>query len=157
MLTYQALQPWLLELWAAPAALGFSLLFNVPPRSLWACCVLAIMGHAVRKLIMVFGGDIVLGTLVGAALIGLVAEWWASRHRHIGAIYAISAAIPMVPGTYMYKAVQALLKMSSMSQQINPELILVDAGTNAVKASMILMALAFGIAAPVLLWPQKNE
>lgn len=155
-MSFAQLQPWLLEIWAAPAALGFALLFNVPPRSLLACCMLAILGHAARKLVLVMGGDIVLGTLFGAVLIGLTAEWWASRHRHIGAIYAISAAIPMVPGTYMYKAVQALLKISSVTQA-NPETILVDAGTNAVKASMILMALAFGIAAPILLWPQKHD
>lgn len=156
-LTFQDLQPWLLKLWAAPAALGFALLFNVPARSLPACCILAVIGHFTRLVVTHHGGDIVLGTLTGAVLIGLGAEWWASRHRHIGTIYAISAAIPMVPGTYMYKAVQALLKLSNLTAQADVEAILVDAGVNAVKGGMILMALAFGIAAPVLLWPQKND
>jgi len=156
-LSFAHLQPWLLKLWAAPAALGFALLFNVPPRSLIACCVLAVLGHVTRLVVTQCGGDIVLGTLIGAVAMGLGAEWWASRHRHIGTIYAISAAIPMVPGTYMYKAVQGLLQLSNLGAQANVEAILVDAGVNAVKGVMILMALAFGIAAPVLLWPQKND
>jgi hypothetical protein len=57
----------------------------------------------------------------------------------------------------MYKAVQGLLQLSNLGAQANVEAILVDAGVNAVKGVMILMALAFGIAAPVLLWPQKND
>lgn len=149
--------PWLVELWAAPAALGFALLFNVPPRALPACGVLAILGHATRLLIMKMGGDIVLATLVGATLIGVAAELWANRQGHIGAIYAISAAIPMVPGTSMYRAVQGLLRIVETSKLADPQGILVDAGINAARASMILMALAFGIAAPILLWPQKKE
>ena len=56
---------WLLELWAAPAALGFALLFNVPPRSLIACCTLAVLGHASRKAVLDCGGDIVLDGQIG--------------------------------------------------------------------------------------------
>ncbi|MDR3409781.1 MAG: threonine/serine exporter family protein [Formivibrio sp.] len=152
---------WLLELWAAPAALGFALLFNVPPRSLIACCTLAVLGHACRKAVVVLGGDIVLGTLFGGVVIGIAAEWWAKRHRMIPTVYSISAAIPMVPGTFMYKAVQGLLGIANISKlpaaQENAQLLLTDASINAVKASMILLALAFGIAAPILFLPPRRD
>lgn len=153
------MNPWLLELWAAPAALGFALLFNVPPRSLVACCTLAVLGHASRKAVVEFGGDIVLGTLVGGVFIGIVAEWWAVRHRMIPTVYSICAAIPMVPGTYMYKAVQGLLGIANVSTltDVAAQQLLTDASINAVKASMILMALAFGIAAPILFLPHRKD
>lgn len=149
---------WLIELWAAPAALGFALLFNVPTRALAACGVLAILGHACRKLVMDVGGaDIVFGTLIAALLIGLVAEWWGRRQRDVPLMYAITAAIPMVPGTYMYKAVQGLLGIAKLQAHAAGELILVSAGVNIVKASMIVLALAFGIAAPHLFWPKPHH
>ncbi len=154
---------WILELWAAPAALGFALLFNVPPRSLGVCCVLAVIGHAVRKGVMVLGGDLVLGSLLGGLVIGLAAEWWGGRHRMIPTVYSICAAIPMVPGTLMYKAVQALLGVANLSRPVAggaPDIaqqLLVDAGVNSVKAGMAVMALAFGIAAPILFRPGRNR
>lgn len=154
---------WLLELWAAPAALGFALLFNVPPRSLVACCTLAVLGHACRKGVVELGGDIVLGTLLGGVVIGIAAEWWAKRHHMIPTVYSISAAIPMVPGTFMYKAVQGLLGIATLSRlpagmaQDSAQQLLTDASINAVKASMILMALAFGIAAPILFLPHRRD
>jgi uncharacterized membrane protein YjjB (DUF3815 family) len=147
---------WLLEIWAAPAALGFALLFNVPPRALWMCGALAILGHSARKLVMTMHGDIVLGTLVAAILIGLIAEWWSTRRNEPAIIYAISAAIPMVPGTYMYKAVQALLGLATLPASDNGQALLVAAGVSGVKAGMIVLALAFGIAAPLLLLPKRN-
>lgn len=147
---------WLLELWAAPAALGFALLFNVPPRALWICGALAVLGHAARKLVMILNGDIVFATLVAAILIGLIAEWWSARRNEPAIIYAISAAIPMVPGTYMYKAVQALLGIATLPTGDSGEALLIAAGVSGVKAVMIVLALAFGIAAPILLWPKRN-
>ena len=154
---------WLLELWAAPAALGFALLFNVPPRSLVACCTLAVIGHATRKGVVDLGGDIVLGTLLGGVVIGIAAEWWAKRHHMVPTVYSISAAIPMVPGTFMYKAIQSLLGIATMSglpagtSQESAQQLLMAASVSAVKASMILMALAFGIAAPILFLPHRRD
>jgi len=154
---------WLVELWAAPAALGFALLFNVPPRSLGVCCTLAVIGHAVRKGVMLLGGDLVLGSLLGGLVIGLLAEWWGARHHMIPTVYSIGAAIPMVPGTLMYKAVQALLGVANLAKpavggtQDIAQQLLVEAGVNSVKASMAVMALAFGIAAPILFRPGRNR
>ncbi len=154
---------WLLELWAAPAALGFALLFNVPARSLLACCTLAVLGHALRKGVVDMGGDLALGSLIGGMAIGFAAQWWAVRHRMIPTVYSICAAIPMVPGTPMYKAMQALLSIASLPQASSAvahdmaQRLLIEAGTNGVKACMILMALTFGIAAPILFMPHRRD
>ncbi|WP_148713882.1 threonine/serine exporter family protein [Chitinolyticbacter meiyuanensis] len=148
---------WLVELWSIPAALGFAVLFNVPPRTLWLSCALALAGHGLRFGLLHAGSDIVLGTLLAALLIGICAEWWSRRARQAAPVYAVCAAIPMVPGTYMYKAVQALLQLATVTDASQAQPHLVDAGYNIVKAAMILLALAIGIAAPALLWPKKGH
>ncbi|UXY15918.1 threonine/serine exporter family protein [Chitiniphilus purpureus] len=146
---------WWLELWAAPAALGFAVLFNVPPRTLGWACLLAVAGHALRRAMQLAGCDIVLGTLVAALLIGFVAEWWGRRNRQASPVYAVCAAIPMVPGTPMYQAVQALLGIAGADSADVAGQYLISAGVSVVRASMILLALALGIAAPALLWPRR--
>ncbi|TJZ77459.1 threonine/serine exporter family protein [Chitiniphilus eburneus] len=146
---------WWLELWAAPAALGFAVLFNVPPRTLLPACLLAIAGHTARRAMMVAGSDIVLATLVAALLIGVAAGWWGRRTRQVSEVYSVCAAIPLVPGVSMYKAAQALLGIASVETSVGGEAFLLDAGVYAVKAVMIMLALAIGIAAPMLLWPRR--
>ncbi|KAF0813898.1 hypothetical protein IGB42_01577 [Andreprevotia sp. IGB-42] len=145
----------LIELWAAPAALGFAMLFNVPKRALWLCGTLAVIGHGLRHLVDVLHGDLVLGTLAGAVVIGLLAELHARRRHEPGAIYAISAAIPLVPGKSMYESVQAMLGIAVLPANADGSALIAIAGVSAIKAAMILMALAFGIAAPMLLRPDR--
>jgi uncharacterized membrane protein YjjB (DUF3815 family) len=103
---------------------------------------------------MAGGGDIVLATLCAGLLIGFVAEWWGARRDEPAAIFAISAAIPMVPGTYMYKAVQGLLGIATLPQGADGAQLLISAGVSGITAGMIVIALAFGVAAPMLLWPR---
>lgn len=146
---------WLLELWAAPAALGFALLFNVPPRVLPACCLLAVLAHGLRSLLVLWGIDLVIATLFAALFLGFAGQWLAQRTRQISAVYAISAAIPMVPGTSMYHAVQALLHIALLKVPTEGAVLLTEAGVSAIRAVMILLSLTLGIAAPRLLWPRR--
>ncbi len=147
------------ESWAAVAALGFAMLFNVPVRALPACCTLAVIGHASRFALIHAGVDLVSATLLAALLVGFLAQGWARKSQRISVIYAISAAIPMVPGVSMYHAVQALLHLAT-AQSVNTaasEAWLVDAGINATRAAMVVLSLTLGIAAPRLLWPRAHK
>ncbi|XZG70371.1 threonine/serine exporter family protein [Chitinibacteraceae bacterium HSL-7] len=141
-----------MALWAAPAALGFAMLFNVPPRSLPAICGLAVVAFATRLTLLHYGVDIVMATLVAAVLIGFVAQWWARKFELAPPVYGVSAAIPMVPGTLMYQAVQALLQLAGNNDVLNGETQLIVAGVNTARAGMIVVALAIGIALPALAW-----
>ncbi|KPC52117.1 threonine/serine exporter family protein [Amantichitinum ursilacus] len=147
---------WLICLWGAPAALGFALLFNVPPRVLPACCAMAVLAVGVRYAIVTAGGDLVMATLVAASAVGIVAQAWARRLRHVSVIYAISAAIPLVPGVLMYHAVQAMLRIAALPNNAPGGALLEEAGVNAIRAAMVVLALTIGIAAPRLLWPHRH-
>ncbi|WP_432723088.1 threonine/serine exporter family protein [Jeongeupia wiesaeckerbachi] len=146
---------WLISLWAAPAALGFALLFNAPPRALWPAAILAVVGRLLRDVVMHAGIDITLGTLIAALAIGALAEVWARRVRLAAPVFAISAAIPMVPGVSMYEAVHALMKLSGLAAGQSGEAYLVEAGSSIVRAAMILLALTIGIAMPSLLMRRR--
>ncbi len=142
-------------LWSAVAALGFAMLFNVPVRTLGGCAVCGAAGHAVRTLLMQSGAGIELATLFSATAVGFLGALFARQWKTPATTFTVSGAIPMVPGVYAYRAMIGLLNVA-------------DAGTvdmdmlalmffNAVKTALILGALAFGIAAPGLLFRRRRE
>ena len=57
---------------AAIPAVGFALVFNVPPKALKYCALLGALGHVTRTILMHNDVPIVFATLVGAALIGFI-------------------------------------------------------------------------------------
>ena len=47
---------------AAIPAVGFALVFNVPPKALMYCAILGALGHITRTLLLYFGLPIVFST-----------------------------------------------------------------------------------------------
>lgn len=142
-------------LWSALAAAGFAMLFNVPRRTLIACMLAGAVGHATRTLLMHFGMTIVPATLAGAIVIGFFSEFCSRRWHAPVPIFAVSGAIPMVPGAYAYRAMLAAIRITTADATAGMP-ILVDAGINFITTGLILAALALGIAMPQLLFrPRK--
>jgi uncharacterized membrane protein YjjB (DUF3815 family) len=137
--------------WSAIAATGFAILFNVPRRMLIACAIAGAVGHATRALVMHFGITIVPGTLAGAVVIGFVAEYAGRYWRAPAVLFAVSGAIPMVPGSFAYRAMLGAIRISTATTETGMP-IFVDAGINFVTTGLILAALALGTAMPALLF-----
>ena len=57
---------------AAVATLGFGLLFNVPRRTLLACCLAGGAGRGVRLIAVSLGASGVAGSYFGALVVGLL-------------------------------------------------------------------------------------
>ena len=58
---------------AAVAAIGFGSISNVPYKAFSGCAILAAAGHGVRTVLMgEFGFGIILGSLIGALVIGVL-------------------------------------------------------------------------------------
>ncbi len=141
--------------WSAIAAVGFAMLFNVPRRTLIACALAGAVGHVTRALLMQVGISIVPATLAGAMVIGLSAEI-AGRYLHAPPIlFAVSGAIPMVPGSFAYRAMLGAIRVSTATADTGMP-ILVDAGINFVTTGLILSALALGTAMPALLFRRRK-
>ncbi len=142
-------------LWSALAAAGFAMLFNVPRRTLVACALTGAVGHATRTLLMHFGMTIVPATLAGAIAIGFFSELCSRRWHAPAPVFAVSGAIPMVPGAFAYRAMIAAIRITTADTATGMP-ILVDAGINFITTGLILAALALGIAMPQLVFrPRK--
>ena len=157
------LAAWLLELWAAPAALGFVLLFNVPPRSLLACCVLAVVGHCGAQ-----------GRDGGRGRSGIGQSDWRHLDRRAGRNTGAQASHDPHdllggrghPDGAGHPDVQIRAGLTGRRQSTPApsqaltttpaQKLLIEAGVNGVKASMAVMALAFGIASPILFRPRRH-
>jgi len=137
--------------WAALAATGFAILFNVPARTLVGCALGGAIGYAARTLLMQLGMEIELATLFGATVIGFLGVLFARRWRVPMTIFTVSAAITLVPGGFAYRTMIGIIELSTADYTVRSAL-LVATAINGIKTAFILGAIAAGIAAPRLLF-----
>jgi uncharacterized membrane protein YjjB (DUF3815 family) len=141
--------------WSGVAALGFAILFNVPKRLLFGCFIAGAVGHLLRTILVNAGSSLEFGTLIGAAVVGFVSVYLAARYTVPASIFAVTGAIPLVPGVFAYQTIIGLLNATSAASDQSVNLLAV-AGINGVRTALILSAIAFGIAAPTLLFRRPN-
>ncbi len=137
------------------AALGFAVLFNVPKRLLLGCFLSGALGHGLRTLLVTSGMSVEMSSLVGAAAVGFLSVLLSDRYNVPASVFAVTGAIPMVPGVFAYQTVIGLLNATSAPSDQSIEF-LAAAGINGVRTGLILAAIAFGIAAPTLLFRRTN-
>ena len=146
---------WLLLLlddmfFAAIPAVGFALVFNVPPKALKYCALLGALGHVTRTILIHCDIPIVFATLVGAALIGVHLS-----HRYLAhpKVFTVAAIIPMIPGVQAYKAMIAIVQIHhyGFSDALFEQMI-----ASFINTTFILGALVFGLALPGLLFYREK-
>jgi uncharacterized membrane protein YjjB (DUF3815 family) len=141
--------------WSAVAALGFAILFNVPRRYLPACLLCAAVGHGLRTMVMEFNVPIEFATLFAATVVGFLAVFLAQRLQAPAPLFAVPGIIPMIPGSFAYRAMIGLVSVVNVSPEQAGEL-LVQAITNCIRVGLILGALGVGIAIPGLLFQREK-
>lgn len=135
--------------WSAIAAVGFAVLFNTPRNMLFYSALVGAAGHALRAfLVRGFGVDLVIGTLVGATLVGVMAFFFARRTRTPALVFSIIGCIPMVPGRIAFEALIALISYTSADPAELVRLL--------TQVAFILGALAVGSAMPSLLLERQK-
>jgi uncharacterized membrane protein YjjB (DUF3815 family) len=139
---------------AAPAAVGFAVLFNVRRRALIPIAVLAVIAKGLAALLVGQDMSVVFASFVAALLVGVVAYTLGPATGEAAPVYGFASVVPLIPGVYVFQALQALesvvIARSGGVQALNP---LLEAATNAITAAGILLALAIGVTSPVLLLP----
>jgi uncharacterized membrane protein YjjP (DUF1212 family) len=144
-------------LFSALAALGYAFLFNVPAHIAWACVVCGIASHTTRTLCLHQGIDMVSGTLIGALVVGLLAQGFARHFRASAVAFAFPGVVAMVPGAFAFRAVIGCLQLVDAGAAAPPALV---TETLALGVTCLLMvaAIAIGIAAPLTLFsPQQSK
>ena len=142
--------------WAGIAALGFAVLFNVPVRTLFAIWLLGALGGLTKFWMMGLGMNIVLASLIGASLIGILSIPMAHKIHSPPLIFSIPAVIPMVPGAFVYRMMIGLMQIAVHTNESGIEEVLAGTVQNGLKVMLILFALAVGVAVPMLITRKES-
>ena len=96
------------------------------------------------------GIDLVSGTLIGALVVGFLAQGFSWRFRAPSAAFAFPGVVAMIPGAFAFRAVIGSLQIVHAGAAAAPVLV---TETLALAAACVLMvaAIAVGIAAPLIL------
>ncbi|MDB2386800.1 threonine/serine exporter family protein [Shewanella sp.] len=137
-------------IFSAIPAIGFAMVFNVPRRFLPFCALAGALGHGSRTLWLYLNLPIEWATFLAAALVGVVTIGLAKKHLAPPLMFAVAAIIPMIPGTYAFNTVIALVQLAAQSH-VSPELT-AQVISNGLKTVFILGALSVGLAMPSLLY-----
>ena len=137
-------------LYSALAAGGYALLFNVPARMAWACGICGVASHTLRTLLFHFGLDLITGTLVGALVVGFLAQGFAHRFRAPAVALAFPGVVAMIPGAYAFRAVFGTLQIAEGTTATVTETLSLSA-----TVGLMVGAIALGVAAPALLIPSR--
>jgi len=137
--------------WAGFAALGFAILFNVPQRTLFVIWAMGALGGLLKFLLLGMEVNIVLASLAGASLIGVLSVYAAHNKHAPPLVFSIPSVIPMVPGTFAYRMMLGCMELVGTSSNSDTYLkTLAETTNNGLKAIFILIALSAGVAIPML-------
>ena len=129
---------------AAMGAIGFSILFNLPPRLLFAAGMGGVIAVCTRNFcVFTLGWSSVAGTFIGATLvsvIGLKAIHWLHAPTQV---LTVPSVIPMVPGVLIYRMLFAIINIRVLSTEQ-----LIQAIQAGVDAVMIILGITIGAAMP---------
>jgi uncharacterized membrane protein YjjB (DUF3815 family) len=144
------------SLWAAIAAAGFAILFNVPPRMLGVCSLTGGLAFLARSgVVGVRLGSLELASLCAAALVSLLSLAWGRRFRAPALVFVIPAVIPLVPGALAFRTVKDLLILTAQSRHQDAAL-LASVITNGFKVILVTSALALGLALPSIVLRRED-
>jgi uncharacterized membrane protein YjjB (DUF3815 family) len=137
--------------WAGLAALGFAILFNVPQRTLFVIWAMGALGGLTKFLLLGVEVNIVLSSLAGAALIGVLSVYAAHNKHAPPLVFSIPSVIPMVPGAFTYRMILGCMELAGTGSNSETYLkTLAETTNNGLKAIFILIALSAGVAIPML-------
>lgn len=135
--------------WSAIPAIGFAMLFSVPPRFLVYCAVVGAIAHSLRTCLVHFAGmPLEWSTLVASGLVSLVCVYLSRRFLAPRPVFMVACIIPMIPGKLAFNTIIAVLTMNS--DGVTPALI-EAALESGLKTLFILVAICFGLAIPPLI------
>ncbi len=137
-------------LFAAIAGIGFGAISNPPRIALFYCGLIAATGHMTRYCMMTLGGmHIAPASLAGALVVGLLAIISAKRVKCPPETFAFPALLPMIPGIYAYRTIQAFLLAITASNEDEFNHFLYICQSNGIICSCVIIGMVMGVLIPV--------
>ena len=128
---------------AAIAAVGFSMIFNVPRRLLWVVALGGIIAVCTRNFVnFELGYGPVIGSFMGSFVVSLLAVkvvHWVDVPNHV---LTIPSVIPMIPGVLMYRSLLAFINLHGVIGEVT------NAFANGINSALIIFCISLGVAIP---------
>ena len=141
-----------LSIWSGIAAVGFSILFNVPRKSIITIFILGFGAGLIKFLMLHFNVNIVFSSFLGAFFVGLISIPLAHKIHLAPVVFTIPTIIPMIPGFYAYETVLYVMKYTLVEKDISKKYELINGiFSNGFNMVFILIAITLGITIPMLL------
>lgn len=135
---------------AAVAAVGFGSISNVPAKAFAGCAALAAAGHGARTLLVGQADvSVVWASMVGALVIGLLSVPASSHWRTPAESMSFPALLPMIPGMYAYRAVQAFLLCVEHPAEAEFMHYLYQLSYNGFVCGLIVLLMFVGVTVPI--------
>jgi uncharacterized membrane protein YjjB (DUF3815 family) len=112
--------------------------------------VCGVASHTLRTLCLHLGIDIVTGTLLGALVVGFLAQGFARHFRAPAVAFAFPGVVAMVPGAFAFRAVIGFLQIVQTGAAAATAL-MTETLALAVTCVLMVAAIAVGIIAPLIL------
>jgi uncharacterized membrane protein YjjB (DUF3815 family) len=138
-------------IWLGCAGVGFAVLFNVPRRTLGIIYIIAALGGLLKFFLISKEVGLVFAVLCGSSIIGFFSVLAAHYRKAPPMTFALPALIPMIPGLFAYKAMVGVIELTG---EKDPEIytkLFFETVNNGLKALFIILALAAGVAIPLLI------
>ena len=142
-------------LFAAIAAIGFSSISNTPRRAYPICALIAAAGHAIRYILTspdLGQMHIIPASTAASFAIGLLAVLLASRIRCPAEVCFFPALLPMIPGMYAYRTIEALLSCLYHTQEKLFGHYFYLLAYNGLTCAFIILGMVIGATVPVFLF-----
>lgn len=145
-------------LWAAPAALGFAVLFNVHRRALPIVAVVAILARLISEQGQDWGLNLIAADYLAAFVVGAIAYTVGPAVREASPVFAFAPVIPLIPGVLLTDALRSLLiwVQSGGDQAPASSTEFVDFASAGFTAAAVVLALCLGTLSPMLLLPRSR-
>lgn len=146
-------------LFAAMAAIGFSSISNAPRRAYLTCGLIAAIGHAIRYVLMLpewLGMHIIAAGAIASFAIGVLAVLLAPRIKCPAEVCFFPALLPMIPGMYAYRTVEALLSCLYYTHGDTFAYYFHQLAYNGLTCVFIVLSMVVGATIPVFLFKKLS-
>ncbi|MDE5903571.1 MAG: threonine/serine exporter family protein [Muribaculaceae bacterium] len=142
-------------LFSGIAAYGFAAISHPPKRVLKFCALIAALGHVSRYCMINFlHWHLVAASLIGALVVGLLAILIAPRLKCPPETFSFPSLLPMIPGIYAYRTVQALAMTLTTSSEEEFRHYFYLFESNGLITIFVVLAMVVGQMLPILIFPR---
>lgn len=139
-------------MFAAMAAIGFSSISHTPSRMYFICALAAAIGHSLRMILMspeILGMNIIPASALAALAVGIVSVLMAPMVKAPAEACLFPALLPMIPGMYAYRTIEALVGCLSATDQAAYSHYSYLLGFNCLTCVFVVVAMVIGANIPV--------